>query len=181
MHARTEGLHHTPPRTPTAVTSAAHNLVGEIHDIYGALSKLSSLAPGVQVNALLTRLVSLCIIPYDEDFVTEFFNIAGTDTLCSQLRPLCAIAEGELESYWARKIISESSSTEGTSLATHRPADTTESLQLLRNGLAPFYPPFRIIKTTLTCPVSNAVHYPLSCPLLWSRSRLRSSALVLSR
>lgn len=109
-----EGSQQTPPRTPTTVTSAAHVLLEEMRHIHNTLSGLPSLAPGAEVNALLTRLVSLCILPYDQGFITEFFDIEDTRTMLSQLRALCAVAEGELEAFWARKIFSESFTTKGT-------------------------------------------------------------------
>jgi len=98
----------TPPHTPSITTAAAHKLTTEIYDIYHSLLSLSSLKPGDKVNALLTRLVDLCIGTYDQDFVADFFNVGGIHALCPELRSLCATAEGELESFWAQKLISES-------------------------------------------------------------------------
>lgn len=95
----------TPPRTPTAVTTAAHELFSEVRDIYDHLSTLPNLAPGEQINALLTRLVGLCIVPYSAEFTKSFFSTVEIDQLCEQLRPICAAAEGELEKYWATQII----------------------------------------------------------------------------
>jgi hypothetical protein len=95
----------TPPRTPTATTTSAHKLFSEIQEIYIALSTLSTLEPGEQVNHLLTRLVHLCIVPYNAEFTTNFFSIHGITELCDSLRPLCATAEGELEKHWASRII----------------------------------------------------------------------------
>ncbi|KAJ4368576.1 hypothetical protein N0V86_009483 [Didymella sp. IMI 355093] len=105
----------TPPRTPTLNATAAQALASEIHDIHHALSELPDLRPGDKVNTLLTRLVSLCVIPYGTDFVTYFFNIGGVATLCEKLRPLCATAEGELERFWASKIIDDSVKSQATS------------------------------------------------------------------
>ncbi|KAF2822561.1 Nicotianamine synthase [Ophiobolus disseminans] len=100
----------TPPRTPTALTTSAHKLVSEIRDIYDRLSSLPSLAPGPQINGLLTRLVNLCIKPFSVEFTKCFFSINGVAHLCEQLRPLCASAEGELEKFWATQIIREAQS-----------------------------------------------------------------------
>jgi nicotianamine synthase len=101
-------LPQTPPHTPSITTAAAHKLATEIYDIYHSLINLPNLKPGNEVNALLTRLVDLCIETYDRDFVADFFNVGGINAICSQLRSLCATAEGELESFWAQKLISES-------------------------------------------------------------------------
>ncbi|KAH7110306.1 Nicotianamine synthase protein-domain-containing protein [Dendryphion nanum] len=92
------------------MSSAAHQIVGEIQSIYNSLSKLPSLAPGPQVNALLTRLVNLCVQSYSEELAANLLSQDGVESLCSALRPLCATAEGELEQYWARQIISTSKS-----------------------------------------------------------------------
>jgi hypothetical protein len=97
----------TPPRTPTSTATAAHRLYTEIQDIYTALYKLDNLAPGPQINELLTRLVKLCIEPYSAHFITNFFSIHGVQKLCEVLRPICAAAEGELETYWAQRILQD--------------------------------------------------------------------------
>jgi nicotianamine synthase len=97
----------TPPRTPTGTTSSAHKLFAEVQDIHTTISRLPGLAPGAQVNELLTRLVGLCITPHSADFISDFFSIRGVPELCKSLRPLCGAAEGELENYWARSIIKE--------------------------------------------------------------------------
>jgi nicotianamine synthase len=95
----------TPPRTPTTTLTAAHALYSEIQEINDTLSALTSLSPGDQVNRLLTRLVDLCIRHYSAEFTTQFLSIRGATGLCDSLRSLCATAEGELEAYWARRII----------------------------------------------------------------------------
>ncbi|KAF2852474.1 Nicotianamine synthase [Plenodomus tracheiphilus IPT5] len=97
----------TPPRTPTATTTAAHKLVAEIQSIYNDLTSVTSLAPGPQINSLLTRLVELCVLPYSADLSEEILRLCASTTLCERLRPLCAAAEGELESHWAKHIIAE--------------------------------------------------------------------------
>jgi nicotianamine synthase len=97
----------TPPRTPTATTTAAHALFSEIEEINDTLSVLTNLLPGDEVNRLLTRLVDLCIKSYSADFTTQFFSIRGVAELCESLRSLCATAEGKLEAYWAWRIILE--------------------------------------------------------------------------
>lgn len=103
----------TPPRTPTFNATAAQTLASEIRDIHHALSELPDLRPGEKINSLLTRLVSLCVVPYSTEFVNYFFSIEGITTLCEKLRPLCAGAEGELETYWASKIIEDSMKSQG--------------------------------------------------------------------
>jgi nicotianamine synthase len=96
---------YTPPSTPTATTRSARNLFTEIQAIYTTLAALSSLAPGEQVNELLTRLVNLCIVPYSAQATAKLFAMQGIGELCQALRPLCASAEGELEGFWAGRIL----------------------------------------------------------------------------
>jgi nicotianamine synthase len=109
----------TPPRTPTAATASAHKLFVEIQDIHTTLHGLSSLAPGGQVDELLTRLVGLCIETHSVDFISNFFSIRGVSDLCASLRPLCGAAEGELEKYWAGRIIREANEQQNTSMRKH--------------------------------------------------------------
>lgn len=116
-HAITASTLQTPPRTPTLTATSAQTLASEIRDIHHALSELPNLAPGDKVNTLLTRLVNVCIVPYSHEFVTYFFGIDRIQVLCEQLRPLCATAEGELEKYWARRMVKESRSTNGKYLS----------------------------------------------------------------
>jgi hypothetical protein len=115
-HSTASSALETPPRTPTITAISAQTLRSEIRDIYLALSELPDLAPGDKVNTFLTRLVNLCIKPYGSDFIAYFFSIEGIHALCEQLRPLCATAEGELERFWARKIVEESSSSKSVSI-----------------------------------------------------------------
>ena len=103
----------TPPSTPTPAAAAAHDLHREVRSIYQELSPLKSLAPCNIVNGLLTRLVNLCIQPYSSEIVDHFNSIDGVDTLCHGLQALCAIAEGELESYWAHSILEDAASHTG--------------------------------------------------------------------
>jgi hypothetical protein len=95
----------TPPSTPTAMTSSAHAFVEEIRSIYTSLLTLPNLVPGTRINALFTRLVDLCILPYGDDFAHYVLGIKGVEELCLQLRPICGAAEGELERYWAHQIL----------------------------------------------------------------------------
>jgi len=111
----------TPPRTPTLTATAVQALAAEIRDIHHALSELSDLRPGDKINSLLTRLVNLCVVPYSTEFVDYFFNIEGVPSLCEQLRPLCAAAEGELERFWASNILESSMGSQGNSVATGPP------------------------------------------------------------
>jgi hypothetical protein len=108
-----------PPATPIIMDSSVHDLTDELHHILTALKQLPNLAPGPQVNTLLSRLVDLCAEPYSEDFANEVLEISGTQTLASALRPICAEAEGELERHWARRMLDTSDSVAGKSLKQH--------------------------------------------------------------
>lgn len=102
--APAEALDITPTTTNT-LSSAAHQLLSDIRDIHNKLSELPSLAPSETVNAPLKRLVNLCVAPYSTEFTTYFFKIPGVDELCEELRSIHSTAEGELESYWAKRIM----------------------------------------------------------------------------
>ncbi|CAI6334550.1 unnamed protein product [Periconia digitata] len=95
----------TPPITPTLLSTEAHQLFEELRIIHQRLSECESLSPGELVNGLLTGLVKLCIEPYSTEFATHFLNIEGIGTLCSSLQSICAHAEGQLEEYWAVRIL----------------------------------------------------------------------------
>lgn len=111
----TFSLVQTPPTTPTTATMSAHQILSEIQSIYRTLSSLESLAPSVPVNTLLTRLVNLCVVPYSETLSSYFFAISGVEDLCVKLRPICSQAEGELERYWANRIVEIASGTTSSS------------------------------------------------------------------
>lgn len=98
----------TPPATPTVLSTSAYQLFDEIRHIYQELSGLDNLSPGPKINNLLTRLVRLCIQPYGSDLESYFLGIDGVPELCASLQSKCAIAEGELEKYWAQRILSTS-------------------------------------------------------------------------
>ena len=95
----------TPPTTPDPLSTSAHALHAEIRAIYQDLVELETLVPGDKINNLLTRLVSLCIAPHDAAFTDYFFSIKGAEDLCSKLRTICAVAEGELEKYWVDRML----------------------------------------------------------------------------
>lgn len=95
----------TPPRTPTAATTAAYQLFAQIQSIHEELIELPSLAPNTKINALLTQLVGMCIQPCSTECLTELFHIKNMSKLCGSLRSICATAEGELERYWATRIV----------------------------------------------------------------------------
>ena len=103
----------TPPSTPTTTSVAAHQLLSEVQSIYSALKNCSSLAPGPEVNTLLTRLVDLCIQPQSPACITYFFSLPVVPSLCQSLRPLCAAAEGELERHWTDRILNIGDPLEG--------------------------------------------------------------------
>lgn len=135
----------TPPPTPTPAATTAHDLHREIVSIYQDLAPLESLAPNDLVNALLTRLVTLCIQPYSPEIVDRFNRIDGVSTLCSNLQSLCAAAEGELERHWAHKIPKDAAShtraiSRYTTLfptKTNIPADPSQTQALL--STFPYY------------------------------------------
>ncbi|KAH9862771.1 hypothetical protein J1614_010864 [Plenodomus biglobosus] len=114
----------TPPRTPTATSTAAHKVLAEIQSIYNDLTGLESLAPGPQINKLLTRLVDLCVLPYSPNLSDEILRLCASTNLCQRLHPICATAEGELESHWAKRIIATSKASKTTPNPSPNPLST---------------------------------------------------------
>jgi nicotianamine synthase len=139
----------TPPVTPNATSTAAHRLVSEIREIYTVLSGLSSLAPSEQVNSLLTQLVNLCVVPYSTEFTSCFFRIPGIESLCSNLRPLCSEAEGELEKFWAKRMLNDLSSKYNSAIQYIILNKTINHCQRDNNKPRVFSKPSHTIKTML--------------------------------
>ncbi|KAF2013923.1 Nicotianamine synthase [Aaosphaeria arxii CBS 175.79] len=106
--------------TQASIPSTPTGLIDEVRRIYHEVQALSSLAPGKEIDALLTRLVHLCIQPYSDDFIAKTLSSPEANELCLSLRPLCAAAEGELEKYWANRILASAaaSSKNGTTTTT---------------------------------------------------------------
>ena len=146
----------TPPVTPNATSTTAHQLVSEIRNIYTVLSELSSLAPSEQVNSLLTRLVNLCVVPYSAEFTTYFFRIPGVESLCSNLRPLCSEAEGELEQFWAKRMLNDLGSKYNLTMQHYSSTGSLNHHQQDNNHLKPFFERSHTTKTTSISPVWNA-------------------------
>ena len=87
---------------------AAQPLVQEITSIHRMLSSLPNLAPGREVNSLLSRLVDLCTAYYSEAFADYVLSLPIFENMCAALQPMCATAEGELEMYWAERMLQDS-------------------------------------------------------------------------
>ncbi|CAO2649880.1 Nn.00g011720.m01.CDS01 [Neocucurbitaria sp. VM-36] len=134
----------TPPVTPTAMTTSAHQMFIEMQSIYDELSTLPSLAPSEQVNSRLTHLVNLCILPHSTNLMSHFSSILGVEMLCEHLRPLCAEAEGELERHWARRMIESAVEAQSTVSLTSgvykKPVDGTLELNCDTHELLRAFP-----------------------------------------
>ncbi|KAF2186685.1 Nicotianamine synthase [Zopfia rhizophila CBS 207.26] len=72
---------------------------------YSLLPHQHDLSPRPEINTLLSRLVDLCTATHSKTFTCNVFQIKGIEQITAALRPLCGTAEGELESYWARVIL----------------------------------------------------------------------------
>lgn len=120
----------TPPRTPTAATTEAHRILAKLQEINGQLLHFPSLAPGDQVNSLLTDLVSFCIQPCNPECLAQLSSMSAFTKTCKSLRSLCARAEGELEAYWAQRIIEGSGGVSQYSLGANGHAVLCKSSQV---------------------------------------------------
>lgn len=102
----------TPPHTPTVVQSSEElNIASEIRCVYNKLIFISDLKPGEEVNGLLSRLVHLGTMPRSDRSATAI--LLDIEDVVVHLRELCSAAEGELETYWVRKMLIESRTTTG--------------------------------------------------------------------
>lgn len=158
----------TPPRTPSEMSTSAHNLVSQLQSMLERLSSLETLVPGEEINTMLTSLVNLCIAPYTSEFTTYVLNMEGISLLCEQLRSICAMAEGELEKYWAHRILQDASSGAFTVTASYiAPANKSirnSTPNLRPSTLLPILPklprplPTRMLDPRSLPPISTAQH-----------------------
>jgi hypothetical protein len=84
------------------------NIVESIICIYERLASLQELKPSLEVNALFNRLVALCIKPYPLTLASQVLANKRIQLVTPWLRKLCSQGEGELERFWARKMLLDS-------------------------------------------------------------------------
>lgn len=81
-------------------------VVCEIVRVYKKLAAMKSLKPTEELNGLFNRLVELCIRSRSDKVVQAVLENEKIKSLSPQLRNLCSTAEGELEAFWAKTILS---------------------------------------------------------------------------
>jgi hypothetical protein len=88
-------------------TSEAYHIVEEILLITEQLASLPDLKPCPRVNCLFGRLVEICIKPWSKRISKEVLESKRVRAVVKRLREMCAEGEGELERFWAAKILEE--------------------------------------------------------------------------
>jgi nicotianamine synthase len=103
----------TPITTKITIDTEVCQITDEIITLVNALASLPDLKPCPDVNKLFGRLVSLCIKPYSSRLACLVLHNKQIQILVPRLRQICSEGEGELERFWARKILHECHSHEG--------------------------------------------------------------------
>lgn len=97
--------HHTIEKT--TVKSTASSLIDEICHIHHQLSYVDCLVPGDHVNALFTKLVTICTFQYDDGTVNTVLNDVHILALIPTLRAMASQGEYFLELTWANELSKE--------------------------------------------------------------------------
>ncbi|GAB5590689.1 hypothetical protein Unana1_05589 [Umbelopsis nana] len=92
---------------PSVISETSQKLIDEIETIYSELACLPSLKPGATTNKLFSRLVGICIKPYDAVTVFEVLEHARIVELVKHLRDVCSMGEYLLEFQWSQQIIKD--------------------------------------------------------------------------
>jgi nicotianamine synthase len=113
----------TPTTTKMTIDAEARRITDEVVSLVNALASSPSLKPCPDINQLFSRLVSLCIKPYSSSLACQVLQNKQIQRLTPRLRQICSEGEGELEKYWARKIIQQCRSLEEPA------SDSTKDIQ----------------------------------------------------
>lgn len=91
----------------TSVSKLASSLIDEICHIHNQLSHINCLLPGTHVNALFTKLVSICTFQYDDSTVSAVLADPRIVALIPTLRAMASHGEYLLELTWANELAKE--------------------------------------------------------------------------
>jgi nicotianamine synthase len=105
--AETDTFCHQHAIEKTTVKSIASSLVDEICHIHHQLSHVDCLVPGDHVNALFTKLVTICTFQYDDATVNTVLNNVHILALIPTLRAMASQGEYFLELTWANELSKE--------------------------------------------------------------------------
>lgn len=105
--AETDAFCHHHAIKKTTVSSIASSLIDEICHIHHQLSHVDCLVPGDHVNALFTKLVTICTFQYDDDTVKTVLNDIHILALIPTLRTMASQGEYFLELTWANELSKE--------------------------------------------------------------------------
>ncbi|CAO0792887.1 unnamed protein product [Mucor circinelloides] len=97
--------HHTTQKSTSS--NLVSSLIDEICHIHHQLSHVDCLIPGDHVNALFTKLVTICTFQYDSTTVNAVLNDAHIVGLIPSLRVMASQGEYLLELTWASELSKE--------------------------------------------------------------------------
>lgn len=99
--------HHHYATQKSTSSNPVSSLIDEICHIHHQLSHVDCLVPGDHVNALFTKLVTICTFQYDSSIVNAVLNDAHIVALIPTLRAMASQGEYLLELTWAEELASE--------------------------------------------------------------------------
>jgi hypothetical protein len=100
--------------------SEATQIAESIFAIYERLASLRDLKPRPEVDTLFSQLVSTCTKQYSSQLASQILANKCMQRITPRLRSLCSEGEGELERFWARKILHSCQERNGEILAGDR-------------------------------------------------------------
>lgn len=99
--------HHHHATQKSTSSNLVSSLIDEICHIHHQLSHVDCLIPGDHVNALFTKLVTICTFQYDSTTVNAVLNDAHIVGLIPSLRAMASQGEYLLELTWASELSKE--------------------------------------------------------------------------
>jgi hypothetical protein len=86
------------------VQTASQDIIDVVLACHTTLSSLPNLEPGVTVNGLFGKLVSICLSQVDTSVEHEVLSSPAIQAILPSLQAICSEGEGLLEHYWASKL-----------------------------------------------------------------------------
>ena len=102
--------------TPCGETNISQCIVAVIEEVYETLRNSSDLSPrNVQVGSALTKLVSMVLFPsISEEVVKSILGNQQVQKISAQMWRYLSSAEFQMESWWARRFLSEKTTLQNT-------------------------------------------------------------------
>lgn len=97
--------HHHPVYQKSSQVTVLSTLIGKISHIHYQLSQCEHLKPSEHVNALFTKLVTICTFQYDEQTTLSVLRDTNVKALLPMLQSLASQGEYFLEMKWATDLV----------------------------------------------------------------------------